>query len=166
MLSTLFDTYKTYIYLVSIIGLIFVLTTQYSIIEGINDRKQTNNTCNKDVCKNNCPKNDVECLQKHAECGNCKYSVSSLNDSKQTNILNLYKINNNVYENNDGDDDVNMGSNIPKMGIIPAKGAGVLDPTKDIMYNNDKLNRSYMFFPVRKSTTGLFQETGPQASNV
>ena len=165
MLNNLFDKYKTYIYLVSIIGLIIILNTQYSIVEGINNRKQSHNTCNKDVCKKKCPKNDIECLQRYAECGNCKYSVSSLNDSKQTNILSMYKINNNVYEKHDGDD-VDVGSNIPKLGIIPAKGAGVLDPTKDIMYNNDKLNRSYMFFPVRKSTTGLFQETGPRASNV
>jgi len=91
MLSKLFDTYKTYIYLVTIVGLILILNTQYSIIEGVKNRKRRRNRCNKQKCRNRCPKNDVECLQKYAECGNCKYSVSSLNDTKQTNIYLKYK---------------------------------------------------------------------------
>ena len=178
MFVAFFNKYKTYIYLVSIVGLICVLTMEHSIIEGARNRnpnRRRNNRqttqCKQNFCRKNCPQKDIECLQKYAECGNCKFTVSSMKYTKQDNTLNMYKINNNVYEksNNDEGDDgkiTNVGSATPKMGIIPAEGAAVLDPNKDIMFRNDKLNRSYMFFPVRKSTTGMFQETGPRESNI
>ena len=176
MLSKLFNKYKTYIYLVSIAGLIFILTAEQNIIEGAKNRKNKKNRknmmnkeCDQEKCKTNCPDNDLECLQKYVECENCKFSVSQLKNMKSNNTLNMYKINNTntVYEKHEGDvEDTNIGSIIPKLGIIPAQGESVLDPNKDIMFRNDKLNRSYMFFPVRKSTTGMFQETGPQASNI
>lgn len=177
-----FNKYKTYIYLVSIIGLICILTTEHTIIEGARNRnpnkrqqqkqqRQKRSNCDQNFCRKNCPQKDIECLQKYVECGNCKFSVSSMKYTKQDNTLNMYKINNNVYEksNDDEGDDgkiTNVGSATPKMGIVPAEGAAVLDPNKDIMFRNDKLNRSYMFFPVRKSTTGMFQETGPRESNI
>jgi hypothetical protein len=175
MFVAFFNKYKTYIYLVCIAGLISILTVENTIIEGARNRrrgnKQKNNNCKQTFCRKHCPQKDIECLQKYAECGNCKFTVSSMKYTKQDNTLNMYKINNNVYEknyNDEGDDGkiTNVGSNTPKMGIVPAEGAAVLDPNKDIMFHNDKLNRSYMFFPVRKSTTGMFQETGPRESNI
>ena len=173
MFMKFFNKYKTYIYLVCIAGLIFILTAEQNLIEGAKNRqeneKHDNHECDQEFCKNKCPDNDLECLQKYIECGNCKFSISQLKNLKSNNTLNMYKINNTntVYEKHEGDiEDTNVGSIIPKLGIIPAQGESVLDPNKDIMFRNDKLNRSYMFFPVRKSTTGMFQETGPQASNI
>ena len=68
------------------------------LIEGVRNRSTKNiNTHNKQPsynkqhCKNKCPDNDIECLQRYAECGNCKFSVTALNNTKQKNTLNLYK---------------------------------------------------------------------------
>ena len=163
MLRKFFDKYKKYIYLVCIAILIFMLATENSIVEGA--RSSNNVECDMNACNKKCPDKDISCLQQYAECGNCKYNVSQLTNTKQNNTLNMFKIQGNkIYE--DSDDKADIGTLVPKLGIIPSQGPGVIDPNKDIMYNNDKLNRSYLFFPVRKSTTGMFQETGPSASNV
>ena len=107
MFIAFFNKYKTYIYSVCIAGLISILTVENTIIEGARNRNpnripnnRQKNKCNQNFCRKNCPQKDIECLQKYAECGNCKFTVSSMKYTKQDNTLNMYKINNNVYEKN------------------------------------------------------------------
>ena len=56
MFVAFFNKYKTYIYLVSIVGLICVLTMEHSIIEGARNRnpnRRRNNNCNQNFCRKN-----------------------------------------------------------------------------------------------------------------
>ena len=183
MLSKILKKNKT-ILAIFVIFILFVLYvyTHKDIIEGV-DNMINKKKCNDQKCRKLCPDLDIQCLKDHAEvCGDCTYNVSELsekieNKSFHNNMaieqppqkpVNIYVMNQNDPHDH-GHDERYM------LGILPNQGPSSVNKYNESIIFSGPKKKNYVLvnpttgennFPLKKSVTGMFTETGYYPNNV